>query len=174
MPDTESYFKGARAKTQWLRDAAEKPKKTDSPSTVKSKTSSPVPNSPGYLIYKDKDYEYMKGEQEKIASGMKPKAPSYKSGTRYVPRTGMAKLHKGEAVLNKKQANKYRGAAAALGAGKKKTKKLLEEAGHELKKNPPKVLKQTAKKKGMHQAEKQRIAIMISKARAAGADIPKK
>jgi hypothetical protein len=55
---------------------------------------------------------------------------SYKKGTKKVAKTGLAKLHKGEAVLTKKQAAKYRGrkvkgAASALGAGthKKPAKK---------------------------------------------------
>jgi hypothetical protein len=100
--------------------------------------------------------------------------PSYKKGVKYVPKTGVAKLHKGEAILDKKQASTYRAASGMLGAGKSKTKKLVEKAGHELKVNPPKVLKQTEKKKGKAQAEKQRIAIMLSKARAAGADVEEK
>ena len=40
----------------------------------------------------------------------------------------------------------------------------LKQAGHELKINPPKILAQTARKKGAAQANKQRIAIMFSKA----------
>jgi hypothetical protein len=109
---------------------------------------------------------------------------SYKKGTRFVPRTGAAKLEKGEAVLNKKQAKKWRrkkisGAAGALGAGKKKkkvsakTKRLTKAAGHEIKVNPPKILAKTAAKSGAKQAAKQKVAIMLSKARSAGADIPK-
>ena len=47
----------------------------------------------------------------------------YKKGTRRVPKTGKAKLHKGEAVLNKKQAKKYRAAAGSLGAGQSKRKR---------------------------------------------------
>lgn len=35
--------------------------------------------------------------------------PSYKNGTDYVPKTGEAILHKGEAVLNKEDADKHRG-----------------------------------------------------------------
>ena len=111
------------------------------------------------------------------------KAPSYKKGARYVPKTGLAKLEKGEAVLNVKQAKRYRrgkvgGAASALGAGKKKVppkdQKILRAAGHEMKVSPPKILKKTMRKKGAAQAEKQRVAILLSKARAAGADIPEK
>lgn len=34
--------------------------------------------------------------------------PSYKDGTDFVPKTGDAKLHKGEAVLKKEDADKYR------------------------------------------------------------------
>jgi hypothetical protein len=36
------------------------------------------------------------------------KKPSYKDGTDYVPKTGDAKLHKGEAVLKKDDADKFR------------------------------------------------------------------
>ena len=51
---------------------------------------------------------------KEAASKPKPKAapkanpPSYKKGTDYVPKTGTAKLHKGEAVLPKETADKYR------------------------------------------------------------------
>ncbi|MCI0418144.1 MAG: hypothetical protein L0312_02805 [Acidobacteria bacterium] len=63
--------------------------------------------------------------QEKRAQPAKKGVPSYKKGTKNVPRTGFAKLHKGEAVIPAKQAKKYRGrkvkaAASALGAGKHK------------------------------------------------------
>ena len=113
-----------------------------------------------------------------LGSGRKSRsAPSFKKGTKYVSRTGLAKLHKGEAVLNKKQAKRYRGAAEALGSGSKnsnKTRRLIRAAGHELKQNPPKVLKTTARKKGTAAAGKQRVAIMLSKARSAGANIPEK
>ena len=52
----------------------------------------------------------------------------YKKGTRRVKKTGPAILHKGEAVLNVKQARRYRkgglkGAARVLGAGKTKKSK---------------------------------------------------
>ena len=112
-----------------------------------------------------------------------PKIPSYKHGTKNVPKTGLAKLEKGEAVLTVKQAKRYRrgkvgGASSALGAGKKKVPskdaKILRAAGHEMKVNPPKILRQTRRKSGAAQAEKQRVAILLSKARAAGADIPEK
>jgi hypothetical protein len=41
----------------------------------------------------------------------------------------------------------------------------IEKAGHELKVNPPKILAKTRKKKGKKRADKQRVAIMLSKAR---------
>jgi transposase len=41
----------------------------------------------------------------------------------------------------------------------------IEAAGHELKVNPPKQLAKTAKKFGKADAERQRVAIMLSKAR---------
>lgn len=43
----------------------------------------------------------------------------------------------------------------------------IEAAGHEMKENPPKILAKTAVKKGKKAAEKQRVAIMMSKARRA-------
>lgn len=52
-----------------------------------------------------------------------------------------------------------------------KTASILESVGHELKKNPPKVLAATRRKSGAAQAEKQRRAILLSKARRAGARI---
>ncbi len=56
---------------------------------------------------------------------------------------------------------------------KKKTKseKILKKVGHELKVNPPRVLAKTKAKKGEKQAQKQRVAILLSKARKAGAKI---
>ena len=65
---------------------------------------------------------------------------------------------------------------SALGAGKKtnRTRRLIESAGKELKKNPPRVLATTARKSGAARAQKQKVAIMLSKARAAGASIPEK
>ena len=53
-------------------------------------------------------------------------------------------------------------------------RQILEETGHELKVNPPKVLAKTRKKKGAKQAEKQRVAILLSKARARGAKVGRK
>ena len=50
--------------------------------------------------------------------------------------------------------------------------RLLSGIGKELKKNPPKILAKTRKKKGAKAANKQRIAILLSKAREAGANIP--
>lgn len=87
-----------------------------------------------------------------------------------VRKGGVAKVHKGEKITTK---GKYRAAKAALG-GKKKTSRLIEAAGKEMKNSPPKILAKTARKSGAKQANKQRVAIMLSKARAAGANIPEK
>jgi len=43
-----------------------------------------------------------------------------------------------------------------------------ERAGHEIKVNPPKILAHTAKKFGKADAKRQRVAIMLSKARKSG------
>ena len=64
--------------------------------------------------------------------------------------------------------------AADILARKAKNAKLIEEAGHELKTNPPKILAKTARKSGAKRARKQKVAIMLSKARQAGASIPEK
>jgi hypothetical protein len=48
------------------------------------------------------------------------------------------------------------------------SKEALEEAGHELKANPPRILAKTRRKKGKKAANKQRVAIMFSKARSMG------
>jgi hypothetical protein len=47
----------------------------------------------------------------------------------------------------------------------------LHRIGTELRDNPPKILSKTRKKKGRKQAEKQRKAILLSKARRAGARV---
>ena len=49
---------------------------------------------------------------------------------------------------------------------------ILSSIGHELKTNPPAILAQTGRKSGKKRAAKQRTAILLSKAKAAGADIP--
>ena len=50
---------------------------------------------------------------------------------------------------------------------------ILSDVGTELKQNPPKVLSTTKAKFGPARAQKQRVAILLSKARKAGASIPK-
>ena len=50
----------------------------------------------------------------------------------------------------------------------------IEAAGRELKISPPAVLAKTHAKSGAKAANEQRIAIMLSKARAAGAKIPQR
>jgi len=47
-------------------------------------------------------------------------------------------------------------------------KAAIERAGREIKVNPPKQLAKTAKKFGAADAKKQRVAIMLSKARKGG------
>ena len=54
-----------------------------------------------------------------------------------------------------------------------KTQAKIQEAGHEMKVNPPKILAKTRKKFGKKKAEKQKTAILLEKAREAGAKIPK-
>lgn len=53
-------------------------------------------------------------------------------------------------------------------------KTILGRVGEELKKNPPAILAKTRRKSGAKRAEAQRRAILLSKARKAGARIPKK
>lgn len=48
---------------------------------------------------------------------------------------------------------------------------ILTGIGHELKINPPSILAKTRHKKGKKAANKQRIAILFSKARARGANV---
>jgi hypothetical protein len=52
--------------------------------------------------------------------------------------------------------------------------KTLHRIGAELRDNPPRVLAKTRKKKGAKAAERQRRAILLSKARRAGAKVPRK
>lgn len=53
-----------------------------------------------------------------------------------------------------------------------RTARLLSGIGRELRDNPPSILEKTRRKKGKKRAEAQRHAILLSKAREAGADIP--
>ena len=50
----------------------------------------------------------------------------------------------------------------------------LQRVGHELKSNPPRVLARTAAKFGAGRAARQRRAILLNKARRAGARIPRR
>lgn len=61
-------------------------------------------------------------------------------------------------------------------AGRKpsKTKRVLRSVGRELKRNPPAILAKTARKKGPAAAERQRKAILLSKARDKGARVKRK
>lgn len=61
--------------------------------------------------------------------------------------------------------------AKKSGSGSRK-KRILQKVGKEIKNNPPRILAKTAKKKGKKAAGKQKVAILLNKARAAGAKIP--
>ncbi len=52
--------------------------------------------------------------------------------------------------------------------------RILTGIGRELRDNPPAILDKTRRKKGAAAADRQRVAILLSKAREAGASIPKK
>lgn len=52
------------------------------------------------------------------------------------------------------------------------TKKIIEGVGQEMKSNPPSQLAKTAAKFGPAIAKKQRVAILLSKAKGRGAKIP--
>lgn len=192
MPDQKSWNPyAAAAAALSSRDKKEDKKSEEKPEPQDARSEAREESDLTENVKRLKDYK----DRKKLSGSATPaevrlfnlqskRVKSYKKGTKMVPKTGLAKLHKGEAVLNKKQAQKYRsgkkvsGAASSLGAGKKKvpgkTRKLIEAAGHELKVNPPKAVKATLRKKGPEAANKQRVAIMFSKARAAGADIPEK
>lgn len=48
---------------------------------------------------------------------------------------------------------------------------IMQRMGHEMKHNPPAVLAKTRRKKGAKAADRQRVAILLSKARAHGARV---
>ena len=56
---------------------------------------------------------------------------------------------------------------------KTKTQKLLEQAGKEVKMREPKIVGHTRAKFGEEREQRQKTAIILSKARAQGAKIPK-
>jgi hypothetical protein len=58
-----------------------------------------------------------------------------------------------------------------VGMAGTKDRSILESVGKELKSNPPSVLNKTRRKKGAKTANKQRVAILLSKARSKGARI---
>lgn len=51
---------------------------------------------------------------------------------------------------------------------------ILEDVGSELKANPPSILAKTRAKYGPEKANKQRVAILLSKARRRGANLGRK
>ena len=53
----------------------------------------------------------------------------------------------------------------------KRSARILSGIGSELKDNPPAILAKTRRKKGVGVADKQRVAILLSKARKAGASV---
>lgn len=53
-----------------------------------------------------------------------------------------------------------------------KSRDILESIGSELRDNPPGILAKTRRKKGPAAAEGQRVAILLNKARKAGAKVP--
>ncbi len=55
-----------------------------------------------------------------------------------------------------------------------KTRDILQTIGHELKENPPGILAKTRRQKGPVAAQDQKVAILLNKARKAGAKIPGK
>jgi transposase len=57
---------------------------------------------------------------------------------------------------------------------KAKRKSKLRAIGHELKVNPPQQLAKTKRKFGAKDAEAQRRAILLNKARKAGVSVPKR
>ena len=58
--------------------------------------------------------------------------------------------------------------ASKASAKEHRENSILKKIAREMKKNPPAVLAKTEKKKGKKAAEKQRVAILLSKARKAG------
>ncbi len=57
----------------------------------------------------------------------------------------------------------------ALHQHKKRQARILSDIGHELKANPPAILERTRRKSGATAAKQQRVAILLSKAKKAGA-----
>lgn len=49
--------------------------------------------------------------------GNAPSVPEYATGISYVPRTGIAKIHRGETVLNEEEARQYRGGKGSVTIG---------------------------------------------------------
>lgn len=93
-----------------------------------------------------------------------------KGGT--VKKTGIFKLHAGERVIPKDKVMELSHEGLSGKAKNPKKSKIVKAAFREIKKNPPAILAKTARKSGAAQAERQRIAIGLSKARAAGAKVP--
>ena len=53
----------------------------------------------------------------------------------------------------------------------KRSARILQKMGHEMKERPPAVIAKTMRKQGKAAMERQRKAILLSKARAAGAKV---
>lgn len=76
------------------------------------------------------------------------------------------------AELDPMAVSTHRFKGASMKTPKPKTDSILEDVGHELKVNEPRVVSLTRKKFGPARALAQSRAILLSKARRAGAQIP--
>ncbi len=74
--------------------------------------------------------------------------PSYKDGTDRVPKTGDAKLHKGEAVLKKEDADKYREAKGKGMSKESAMKSVADELGGKSEPKPKKEIHEIRTRKG--------------------------
>lgn len=72
-----------------------------------------------------------------------------------------------------KQVTDYSSGYKPKPTGQSKSQKIVASAFHEVAHNTPKAVTTTMAKSGPVQAQKQRVAIALSKARAAGARIPR-
>ena len=109
------------------------------PSTIENKVKSYLPKSTKPIATWYEPDANKPAPKTPKASPAK-KTPSYEKGTDYVPKTGTAKLHKGEAVLNKDDAETLR----------MHKKDVIKSASHELagkEEKPPKEIKHVITKR---------------------------
>jgi hypothetical protein len=137
----------AKTAVQGVKDAVTLKPQRDSISDAVSNVATKVVNTGKNFVDKAKFYtspNYNLGDKAPAPKNQ----PSYKNGTDRVPKTGPAKLHKGEAVLKKEDADKYREAKGKAMSKESAMKSVADELGGHQEAKPKKEIHEIRTRKG--------------------------